>query len=186
MKKIGGRISYEKHEDYYTIIISSKIEKWKENAMLLWLICWSFCGLTFLYYLMFGGITSEEKITLLVLVIFWIYLELRIFKAYMWRVFGVEHIRIDADRITHKKSIKGYGKANYLASKQIIEITTLPLKEKSIFKVFNDSFWIIGNGIIDVKSSLSNLYIGVQLNSKDAKDLSNEMKRMLKNLSINS
>ena len=183
MKKIGSRISFDKHENYYTIIISSKIEKWKENAMLFWLICWSFCGLTFLYFLFFGGISSQEKITLLVLVVFWIYLELRIFKVYMWRVFGIEYIRIDADRITHKKSIKGYGSANYLNLDQIIDITPLPLKEKSISKVFNDSFWIIGSGIIQVKSSLTKLYIGVQLNSKDANQLSKEMMLMLRNLS---
>ena len=184
MKKIGSRITIEKHEDYYTIIISSKIDKWKENAILLWLTCWSFCGASFLYYLFFGGISSQEKIILLVLVVFWAYLELRIFKAYMWRVCGIEYIRVDADRITHKKSIKSYGKANYLASNQVEEISPIPLKEKSVFKVFNDSFWIIGTGIIHVKSSLSSLYVGVQLNSQDAKNLSREMLKMLKKSSI--
>ena len=180
MKKIGNRVSFEKHEDFFTIIISSKIEKWKENAMLVWLICWSFCGAAFLYYLFSGDVSSQEKITLAVLVLFWIYLEIRIFKAYMWRVSGIEFIKIDADRFTHKKSIKGYGKANYLNSNQIIKINPIALKDNSINKVFNDSFWLIGNGVVHVESSQNSLYVGSQLNSLAAKKLSIEMNKMLR------
>ncbi len=180
MKKIGNRVSFEKHEDFFTIIISSKIEKWKENAMLIWLICWSFCGAAFLYYLFSGDVSSQEKIILGVLVVFWVYLEIRIFKAYMWRVSGVEYIKIDTDRFTHKKSIKGYGKAHYLNSSQINKISPIVLKDNSINKVFNDSFWLIGNGVIYVESSLNSLYVGVQLDSADAKKLSIEMNKMLR------
>ncbi len=184
MKKIGNRVSFEKHEDFFTIIISSKIEKWKENAMLIWLICWSFCGAAFLYYLFGGGVSSQEKVILAVLVVFWIYLEIRIFKAYMWRVSGVEFIKIDSDRFTHKKSINGYGKANYLNSNQIIDISPVALKDDSVNKVFNDSFWLIGNGVINVKSSKNSLYVGVQLDSADSKKLAIEMNKMLRIVAV--
>ncbi|MFL2570878.1 MAG: hypothetical protein ACJ0QL_03240 [Parvicellaceae bacterium] len=184
MKTIGDRISFEKHADYYTIIISSKIEQWKVSAMLVWLIAWTFCGLTFSYYLAAGSLSSQENTILLVLLIFWGYLEFKIVKTYLWRRFGVEYIRIDADRITHKKAIKGYGKANYVYLNNIVDVSAVGLNEKSFAKVFNDSFWLIGAGVIQVKSNLKSMYVGVQLENSEAEKLVKQLQKIIKSFSV--
>ena len=67
MKKIGDRISYEKHEGFFTVIVSTQIEKWKENLMMVWLLAWTFCGAIFIYYFFNGEINGNEKLTLFVI-----------------------------------------------------------------------------------------------------------------------
>lgn len=185
MKTIGDRISYEKHDHFFTIIISSKIEKWKENAMFLWLLAWSFCGATFVYFLFDGSILGDQKLALFIMLVFWSYLEVKTLRAYLWRIKGIEFIKIDEDRLTHKKSIFGYGKANFVFSNQISEIKPVAFKKKSFAKVFNESFWLIGLGVVEIKSSNNNLLIGLQLEENDAKKLSVEIKKMLKVLLTN-
>ncbi len=180
MKKIGDRISYEKHDGFFTIIISTQIDKWKENLMLMWLLAWTFCGSIFMYYFFNGNIQGDEKLTLFVMIIFWTYFEIRITRAYLWRRFGLEFIRIDEDRVTIKRSIKGYGRATPILSSQIEKITPADLKERSYAKVFNDSFWLIGKGTIRIQAKDDDIYIGSQLNLNDASKLSKEMNKILK------
>ena len=92
MEKIGDRISYKEHDDFFTIIISGKIDKWKERLMLSWLVLWTICGLVFLYYLGFiESISKDESLVLVIVIIFWLYFEVRIFKAYLWRIKGIEY-----------------------------------------------------------------------------------------------
>ena len=40
MKWIGDKISYEKHDDFLTIIITGKTESWKANLVLVWIVAW--------------------------------------------------------------------------------------------------------------------------------------------------
>ena len=182
MQTIGSRISYEKHTDFFTIIVSSKIEKWKENAMLIWLIAWTFCGCTFIFFLFDSNIKGDERLTLWIMLIFWIYIEFKTVRAYLWRIRGVEFIRIDSDRFTHKKSIFNYGKANFIFTNQIEHIKPVEFKKQSFSKVFNESFWMIGLGVVEVKSKNGNLLLGAQLDENDAKRLANEIKKMVKGL----
>ena len=179
MKKIGDRISYEKHEGFFTVIISTQIDKWKENLILGWLLAWTFCGATFIYYFFNGALNGNEKLTLFVMIIFWLYFEIRITRAYLWRRFGVEFIRIDEDRVTIKRSILGYGRAHPVITSNIETINPADLNDKSYAKVFNDSFWLIGKGTIHMKSKDDDVYIGSQLDSKDSLKLSKEIMKMI-------
>jgi hypothetical protein len=179
MKKIGDRISYEKHEGFFTVIVSTQIDKWKENLILFWLIAWTFCGATFIYYLFNGEINGNEKLTLFVMIIFWLYFEVRITRTYLWRRFGLEFIRIDEDRITIKKSIFGYGRALPIMTTQVKEIIPADLKDKSYAKVFNDSFWLIGKGTIHMITNDDNIYFGSQLEKNDSLKLSKELMKMV-------
>ena len=107
MKLIGDRVSYKVHEDYSTIVISTNIDKWKETLLLTWLLGWTICGSVFFYFLFAGDfVTREEKLMLLVMCVFWLFFQIRIGKAYLWRKSGMEFIRIDKDLMTIKKSIK--------------------------------------------------------------------------------
>ena len=180
MKKIGDRISYEKHDNFFTIIISTQIDKWKENLMLVWLVAWTFCGSIFIYYFLKGDVSGNEKLTLFVMIIFWVYFEFRITRAYLWRRYGLEFIRIDEDRMTIKRSIIGYGKAYPVLTSKIEKITPADLKEKSFAKVFNDSFWLIGKGTIQIQTLDDNIYIGSQLDVNESLKLSKELMKIVK------
>ena len=49
MKWIGDKISYEKHADFLTIIITGKTESWKANLILVWIVAWLGAGVSILY-----------------------------------------------------------------------------------------------------------------------------------------
>ena len=51
MKWIGDKISYEKHDDFLTIIITGKTESWKANLMLVWIVAWLGAGISILYFI---------------------------------------------------------------------------------------------------------------------------------------
>ena len=50
MKWIGDKISYEKHDNFLTIIITGKTESWKSNLMLIWILAWFGAGISILYF----------------------------------------------------------------------------------------------------------------------------------------
>ncbi len=180
MKKIGERISYKDHGDFFTIIISTKIDKWKENSMLVWLVAWTFCGVIFMYNLFNDSLNGDERLFIMIFLIFWMYFEIKILRAYLWRRFGIEYIKIDEDRFSIKKSIKGYGKATEVFTSNVKKFSPIELKEKSFSKVFNDTFWMIGKGIIHIESKDIDMYLGIQLEFEDASKLSKELTKMIK------
>ena len=52
MKFISERISYHRHNQYTTILVSSKVEKWKESLLFSWMIMWIAIGALILYLFM--------------------------------------------------------------------------------------------------------------------------------------
>jgi hypothetical protein len=70
MKKLTSRITFKKHDDCQTIVISPTIERWQMNSLLIWLIAWSFCGVAFVYYMFFEMAGKSEIIVFSVLLVF--------------------------------------------------------------------------------------------------------------------
>lgn len=182
MKKIGERISFENHKGYTTLVISTKIERWQESLMIAWILAWTFCGAVFIYYLFAGGLERNDRLIVFVISVFWAYFEYRIIKTFLWRKFGIEFIKIDADKFTIKKSTLSYGKATEYITKQIDynNVECLKQNPKSFAKVMNDSFWIIGEGAVRFSDKGKYIYFGHQLEADDSDKLAKEVRKTLK------
>ncbi len=182
MKTIGERISIENHNNHTTIVVSTQIERWQEGLLLAWSIAWTFCGFVFLYFLFFGEVGKNERLILFVMTVFWAYFEYRIVKTFLWRKYGIEFIKIDADKFTLKKSILSYGKANEYITKQINhqEVESLKQNPKSFAKVMNDSFWLIGEGAVRFSDKGKYVYFGHQLEADDAEKLAQEVRKAIR------
>lgn len=183
MKTIGDRISLEQHKDNATIVISTKIERWKETLLLTWIIAWTFCGAAFIYYLISGALQGQnEKLVLFIIIIFWAYFEYRIVKTFLWRKFGIEFIKIDKDKFTFKKSILSYGSAIEYNTKEIDhkKVESLKQNPKSFAKVMNDSFWLIGEGAVRFSDQDRFVYFGHQLEADESEKLAAEVRKLLK------
>ncbi len=182
MKTIGERISLENHKGHTTIVISTKIERWQEGLLLAWSIAWTFCGIVFMYFLFAGEVGQNERLILFVMTVFWAYFEYRTVKTFLWRKYGIEFIKIDADRFTIKKSILSYGKANEYITKQIDykNVECLKQNPKSFAKVMNDSFWLIGEGAVRFSDKGKYIYFGHQLEADDSEKLANEVRKLLR------
>jgi hypothetical protein len=88
-------------------------------------------------------------------------------RVLIWRRFGIEFIRIDEDKFSVKKSLWGYGRANEFITNNIKKIKLAPLNEKSFSKVFNDSFWIVGQGTIVINALDKEYNFGSQISKED-------------------
>ena len=179
MKWIGNRISYEDHSSYFTLIISGKTEGWKFNLMLVWALAWMFCGFTVVYMLFFTNELGDQKLYYLTFLLFWSYFFYKIIRAIMWRKYGMEFIRIDDDYLSLKRSLWGYGKAERFLINNVISLELEPLEDKSFAKVFNDSFWVLGEGTIILNTNNQKINFGAQVSAKDGNAL---IKLISKNL----
>ena len=167
MKWIGNRVSYEDHKDFLTMKISSKTDYWKMLVMLIWFLIWFSCGLVIFYFLFFTQEIQDQKIYFYTFLFFWTYYLYKVIRVLIWRRFGIEFIRIDQDKFSVKKSLWGYGKAKEFITKNVEKIKLAPLEEKSFSKVFNDSFWIVGQGTIIIKSLDIEYNFGSQISKEN-------------------
>lgn len=167
MKWIGNRVSYEDHKDFLTLIIASNVDPWKMLVMLIWFLIWLSCGLVIFYFLFFTQELVDQRIYFYIFLVFWTYYLFKVTRVLIWRRFGIEFIRIDEDNFSVKKSLWGYGRAKEFITNNIKKLKLSPLDDKSFSKVFNDSFWIVGQGTI-VINVLDNEYnFGSQISKED-------------------
>mgnify|MGYP001168330007 FL=1 len=167
MKWIGNRVSFKDHNDFFTMIITSKTEGWKMWLMFFWFLAWSASGLVIIYNLFFTDQLKESELYFYTFLFFWTYFWYKIIRVLIWRKYGIEFIRIDKDRFTIKKSIWGFGKAKEYLTENVNNFELEPLEEKSFSKVFNDSFWIIGQGSILLKISDNQYNFGAQISTEN-------------------
>ncbi len=171
MKWIGEKISYEKHHDFMTIIISGKTASWKANLMLVWLIAWLSAGFSMFYYSFLTDTFVGQQWYAYTFFAFWFYFLYKILRVYLWRKFGMEYIKIDADRFTFKRSIFSYGKADEVLTNNIKKFKIEDFNNKTYAKTFNDSFWVLGQGVIKLNTIENELNFGSQLSKEEAKKL---------------
>lgn len=180
MKWIGDRVSYKNHENFFTMIITAKTEGWKMWAMIIWSIAWLFSGLVVIYSLFFTNEINDSKLYFVTFLLFWGYFLYKIFRVILWRKYGTEFIRIDQDRFSIKKSIWGFGKAREFLLNNIKNLETESLKENSYAKVFNDSFWIVGQGTIIINVLEKNNNFGAQIPLKDGEEMVKVLTKQIK------
>lgn len=180
MKWLSERISYHKHEKYTTVIISSKVESWKESLIFGWLMLWTLIGATIIYFLVTDNYTSgmlanttkkDLQLYLGVFLVLWAYFEYRVGRVYLWRKKGMEYFKFDKERLIIKRAFGKYGKAQEYLYDNISHLKLVERKDKSFAKVMGSSFWDIGNEAISFKYFDKEIIFGIQLEEKEAKSL---------------
>ena len=171
MKWIGNRVSYIDQKDFFTMIISSKTDRWKMFLILIWLLIWFSCGFVIFYFLFFTQELQNQKIYFYTFLVFWTYFLYKVIRVLIWRRFGIEFIRIDEDKFSIKKSLWGYGRAKEFTTSNIKKIKLTQLDEKSFSKVFNDSFWVVGQGTIIINAHDKEYNFGSQISKEDGKKI---------------
>lgn len=169
MKQIGNKITFVNDKDKLTVVISSKVEKWKEISLLIWVFLWTICGAIFIYFFTKAEVQKEQLFYVIVLS-FWLYFEFRIGKALLWRLFGKELLKIDSDKFYFKKSILGYGKSSSFFIENIKEpFEVVDYKRNNLVENLEDSFWTIGGGRLKLPYNSKVLDFGFQISENDAK-----------------
>ena len=177
MNYIGDRISYQSKNNIFSVVIAASVERSKESLLAAWLFCWSLCGLYFIYQL-FSDLPRETKMYIMILLAFWGYYELRVFRMFMWRKFGYESIKFIDDKLVIKDVVKGHGKEKSYFIDNIAQIGRLKL-ENNWMKTMDQSFWVKGTGILQFEYQGKLVGFAKQIGDKESNALLAVMQKEL-------
>jgi len=162
------------------ITISGKIERWKEGLLLGWVVLWTLCGVYIASQLFFSSLPREEKLILLVYIVFWAYFEYKSVHAFLWRKYGEERIRIADGELYYKKDIRGYGKATRFFIDNIKSLREITIEKNTYSSVYFRSFWVIGGERLEFSYQGKTIRFAMQLDDKEVKTLFNVIRRRLR------
>lgn len=178
---MGPRISwFEKNESLY-LTISGRIESWKETLLAVWLLAWTICGTAVLGQLLLEENSRQDAIFLIIYLSFWVYFEVRIGRAYMWRKYGNERIRIGEGKLIYKREIKTFGKAKTFLIDNMDKFQQVEESDRSFAKAYGKSFWVVGGETLEFEHMGSKIRIGMQLEKSEAKAIYKLLKQAMRN-----
>ena len=170
MEYIGKRISIKRKEDEVSIVILSSVDKIKNILLFVWFFLWTLSGIivTTQYFLL---IDPNTKTALIVWMGFWAYFEYKIFKAFIWRKYGVEKIKLREKKLFYKRDVSGKGKVKVYEFDFIKELRIVEPKENSFFENLDNSYWVIAGEKMAFDYYGKEIRFGIQLEASDAKGL---------------
>ena len=180
MKWLSDRISFYRHDEYTTILISTKVEQWKLSLILGWMLLWSLIGLIIFFVITNDNYLIELAVEvpirqlqlfLVVFLVFWAYYLYKIIRIYIWRKKGVEYFKLDKDSLIIKKAFGKIGKANSYQYENILNLKLVEISPGSFSRIIEGSFWDIGNETLQFDYYGKQIVFGIQLGEEEARSL---------------
>jgi len=179
MEYIGKRISIKRTENEVSIVILSTADKTKKTLLITWFVLWTLSGIVVLSQ--FIRIPDQNtKVAILVWLGFWAYFEYKIFKAVMWRSYGVEKIKLRENKVFYKRDRAGRGKINAYEFDFIKDLRIVQPKENSLMDNLSNSYWVIGGEKLAFDYYGKEIKMGLQLETADANALLKVLKKEIR------
>jgi hypothetical protein len=170
MEAIGKRITYVRKEDGLSIVISAYTEKAKNTLMLAWFIAWTLGGLAVAIYF-FLVHDNQTKTMILVWLGFWFYFEFKVWKAYTWRKFGKEIIKIEKSHFFYKRDNRGAGKVGTYEAEFIHDLAKYKGRQSDMVSNFMNSYWVVAGETLSFNYYGKEILFGMQLDEKESSAL---------------
>ncbi|TXC78683.1 hypothetical protein [Luteibaculum oceani] len=170
MKFIGNRISHQKKEGIFSVVIAAGVEKAYERILLMWLLLWTLSGVYFITQL-FADHSQELKLYIGILLSFWLYYEIRVGRVYFWRKAGYESIKFVEDKVLISQVILGRSKPKTYFVQNIDQFKADMPKETNVLEFLNNSFWVMGRPYISFQHQGDTISFGRQLTESERKAL---------------
>jgi hypothetical protein len=169
-KMIGERIWFDRTKSHLEVVITQRVEFWKELLLILWLIGWLFCGIVFVYFLNQAEFQSQ-RVFLFVSLGFWAFFMFRISRVFFWRRIGKELINVGDGKITIRNQIGRFGKVQTYNLQHVKNIGLVKFSDRNFLQFMDQSFWIIGGDKLGFSYMSKKYQFGKQLNEKDYRAL---------------
>lgn len=170
MEYIGKRISIKKTENEVSIVILSTADKTKKILLFVWFILWTLSGIVVLSQF-FLIPDQNTKVGIIVWMGFWAYFEYKIFKAVMWRSYGIEKIKLREGKLFYKRDVAGRGKIQVYEFDFIKDLRIIQAKENSLMDNLNNSYWVIAGEKVAFDYYGKEIKLALQLDEADTKAL---------------
>jgi len=172
MEYIGKRISIKRKEDEISIVILSSVDKTKNMLLFIWFFLWTLSGIIVItQYFMLTD--PDTKAAIIVWLGFWAYFEYKIFKAFMWRKFGLEKIKLREGTLFYKRDVAGKGKIKVFEVDFIKDMRMIEPRENYFLESLNNSYWMVAGEKLAFDYYGKEIRFGIQLEVTDAKNLFN-------------
>lgn len=176
MEFISERTSVVKTEEQLSIVITAASDKRKNKLMLAWLLLWTVCGLAIIISF-FQLSDSNMKLMTGIWLAFWFYFEVTIFKAWRWRRFGKEVIKMHEGQLSMKRDIRGRGWTYHFDLDEVKNLRPFEDKTPKWVKRFGEDYWTLGGESIVFDHEGKEVRLGYQLTPKELQ----EVLRLLRN-----
>ena len=178
MKVIGERISILIKDGVFSLVILPTTDKKKLGFLLLWLLAWTVCGIiVFINYFKLDN--QQAKLFVIVYLSFWLYYEVKIARAFIWKSQGKEKLWIKNNILHYQREIRGKGKIKEYNLDVINDLDMIDLDEKSIGFSFSQSFWIKGGERLEFHALGKSIAFAMQVNDVEAKQILKEMEKFI-------
>src|SRR5574337_1959288 len=178
MQLQAKRISILEQENSLSIVIFSYRNNFKTTLMAVWVILFTLCGI--LAIKEFRMVTAhDKKIFWLVFTSFWIYFELVMLKAFLWRLKKKKKIILTKDIIKIQRYITGLEPYKEYRCEQAINWRRTTFAPGSMVNVYENAYWYVGGESITFDYFGSEVKIAVQLPENETSELLGKVKYFL-------
>ena len=179
MEYIGKRISIKRKEKETSIVILTEVNKMKRTLLFCWFFLWSASGVI-IFTQSFMIQDENTKVAVIVWLGFWAYFEYKIFKAYMWRRFGLEKVKLRDNKLFYKRDVAGKGKIKVYEYDFIKDFRIIDKKERSFIDNLNDSYWVVAGERIAFDYYGKEIKLGLQVDDVETAGLYKLLKHEIK------
>jgi len=165
--------------DTLSISIPAYFDPQKQVLLIAWLIMWSFSGLVIAYQLF---VPQKDDITtyLLVWLVFWLYFEYKVIKAFRWRKWGKELLELNENqliisRVNSKHVVNVKYDIEWIKDLKLTEV-----KPMSFLYNMSSSYWNPGQEKIEFSYKGREVYFGMELNDTESQEVVSSLKHHLK------
>ena len=167
---MSKRISTEKKEDGLLIKIRAYKDEAKQKQLTVWLMAWTFCGLTIFSQLFFDT-DGETKRFILIFMAFWFYFEWKIIKVFRWRLSGEEQFWITDESFHYGRTFNNRGVLKPYHKDAVNALRKIEGENNNFIKTFLDSYWVIGDEQLAFTVNGKVILCGLRLSEKESRQL---------------
>jgi hypothetical protein len=178
MQVLGERISILKKENLLSIVILPTTDKRKLGLMFFWLLAWSVCGFIVLMNY-FRTSHADSRLFILIYLSFWLYFEVSILRAYIWKKWGKEKLWIQDGTLHYQREVNKKGKIKKFNLQLVSKLRMIELSRTSFADTINQSFWIKGGERLEFTSQAQVVRLGMQISDEEARSVLNEVNRWI-------
>ena len=173
MKWIGDRISVVEDKNKTTFVIYPEKKAWATGLIGAWCAMWLTIGAVMAWYFWNFELSQQEKIIVVVFMVFWFYYAQKVGRSFLWMMYGREMIKINEAAFSVKRATKKFGKAHSYFLENIDKMKMDTPKTNSFQEAWEKSPWVVGGERIMFEYKGKVIRFGRKLSERDAKLLFN-------------
>ena len=172
------RIQWNESPDQLELIISGKIPGNQFNLLSIWLFLWTAAGI-FVLTQVAGPMPKEQRMFMLIWLVFWAYFEFKIGTAWVWRKSGREVFTMQKETTELRFEVPIRPRASEFETAAIESFTNLEVQKGLFVKNYYSSFWVKGGETIGFTYRGRLYSFGRQLSAVDSQQLIQKLNRRI-------